>query len=107
MYSRVGTVIALLVGAFPFVALGYKLFEGQTTVTSGVVYAVIVLVLVVSLFIASRLNIVLSPSATTASGTRTPRRPAPPITWSWDGVDRQPEGDDQETDDWPTREHEA
>ena len=104
MYNRLGTTIALLMGAFPFLALGYKLFE--TSAFAGVVYAVIIVILVGAIMIAARTNIEL-PETAEATASAAPRPPAPPISWSWDGVDRQPDADDQETDDQQTQEHEA
>lgn len=87
MYSKPGTTIALLMGAFPFLALGFKLFEASAF--SGIIYALILLALVAGIAIASRIDIVL-PEPETADAARAARPPAPPIRWSWDGVDRQP-----------------
>jgi hypothetical protein len=97
MYSKLGTIVALLLGAFPFFALGYKVFEDS--LKAGVVYGAIVLLLAISLFIASRIDISLAATPDTAPAGPAPREPAPPITWSWDGVDRQPEGQDITTED--------
>jgi hypothetical protein len=76
-------------GAFPFIALGWKLLE-DSAIGIGV-YAAIVLILVVGTLIGPRLN--LSAAAADASPERPPREPAPPIEWNWDGVNRQPDGD--------------
>ncbi len=103
MYSRPGTIIALLMGAFPFLALGYKLFEDSTF--GGVIYAVIILILIVGIAIAVRAQIVLPEPAAAGSELRAARQPAPPITWSWDGVDRQPEGTEAEADDSSAQAH--
>lgn len=98
--NRLWTVIAVLAGAFPFVALGFKLFE--TSTFTGLVYSLIVLILVGSAAIAVRANITLPTSEAVASPTRAPRPPAPPIEWSWDGVNRQPEGEAVQDDDQGT-----
>ena len=89
--NRLWTIVAILACMFPFVALGYKIFENSAT--SGVIYTIMALIFFGSLLIASRASITLSPSEAVASPERAPRPPAPPITWSWDGVDRQPEGE--------------
>jgi hypothetical protein len=103
MYSRPGTIIALLMGAFPFLALGYKIFEDSTF--GGVIYAVILLILVLGITIAVRAQIVLPEPAAAGSDVRAARQPAPPITWSWDGVDRQPESADADSGDSPAQAH--
>jgi hypothetical protein len=103
MYSRPGTIIALLMGAFPFLALGYKLFEDSAF--GGVIYALIILILVVGIMIAVRAQIVLPEAAAAGSETRAARQPSAPITWSWDGVDRQPEGAEAEADDSQAQTH--
>jgi len=97
MYSRPGTIVALLMGAFPFLALGYKLFEDSAF--GGVIYAVIILILLLGIAFAVRAQIVLPEPAAAGSDTRAARQPAAPITWSWDGVDRQPEGTEAESGD--------
>jgi hypothetical protein len=87
MYSRLGTIVAVLMGTFPFFALGYKIFEVSTTAI--VVYAAILVILVAGLAIAPRLNLI--ETAADASDERAPRPQAAPIEWSWDGVNRGPE----------------
>ena len=87
MYSRLGTIVAILMGIFPFFALGYKIFEVSTTAI--VVYAAILIILAAGLAIAPRLNLV--EAGVDAPGERAPRAPAAPIEWSWDGVNREPE----------------
>jgi hypothetical protein len=85
--NRLITFLALLAAAFPFAALGYKLFQVESTTTA------IVFVLVVAGFIAVALVGPRAglPAEATDDGTgHAPRPPAPPVTWSWDGVDRQP-----------------
>jgi hypothetical protein len=84
MYSKLGTVVAVLMGAFPFAALGYKMAEDSTIAI--VIYGVIVLILLGGVLIGPRLNL----AEADAAGERAPRQPAPPIEWSWDGVNRQP-----------------
>ena len=86
MYSKLGTVVAILIGAFPFVALGYTM--AGDSATGIVVYGVIVLILLAGVLIGPRLKLV---EADVEAGERAPRQPAPPIEWSWDGVNRQPE----------------
>jgi hypothetical protein len=74
-------------GAFPFFALGWKLLEDSVVGIS--VYGAIVLILLVGALLGPRLN--LAASGADASTGRPPREPAPPIEWSWDGVNRQPD----------------
>jgi hypothetical protein len=89
MYSKLGTLVALLMAAFPFLALGWKMFENSTVGIA--VYGAIVLILLVGVLIGPRLNLA---EAGAAAGERAAGEPAPPIEWSWDGVNRQP--DDKE-----------
>jgi hypothetical protein len=89
MYSKLGTVVAILMGAFPFVALGYSMAEDSAT--GIIVYAAIVLILLAGVLIGPRLKLA---EADIEAGESAPRQPAPPIEWSWDGVNRQP--DDKE-----------
>jgi hypothetical protein len=91
MYSKLGTIVAILMGAFPFFALGWKVTENSTVAIA--VYGGIVLILLVGLFLGQRLN--LAEAGADGAATRAPREPAPPIEWSWDGVNRQP-GEDKE-----------
>jgi hypothetical protein len=90
MYSKLGTAVAILMGAFPFVALGYTMAEDSAT--GVIVYAAIVLILLAGVLIGPRLKLA---DADIEAGERAPRQPAPPIEWSWDGVNRQP-GEDKE-----------
>jgi hypothetical protein len=85
MYSKLGTVVAILMGAFPFAALGYMMAEDSTI---GIItYGVIVLILLAGVLIGPRLNLA---EADADAGSAAPRQAAPPIEWSWDGVNRQP-----------------
>jgi hypothetical protein len=92
MKNSFWTLVAVLAGAFPFLALGYKLFENSST--AGIVYSAIVLVLFVSAFIAARINITLPEAVEAAAGRQAIGRSAQPIRWSWDGLDRQPEDEE-------------
>ena len=87
MYSKLGTVVAILMGAFPFVALGFMMAEDS--LTGIITYAVIVLILLAGVLIGPRLNLAAA-EAEADTGSTAPRQPAPPIEWSWDGVNRQP-----------------
>jgi hypothetical protein len=91
MYSKLGTAVAILVAIFPLFALGWKLLEDS--VVGVAVYGAILLILLVGLFFGPRLN--LATVDAEPAEQRPPREPAPPIEWSWDGVNRQP-GDDKE-----------
>jgi hypothetical protein len=86
MYSKLGTVVAILMGAFPFVALGYTV--AGDSMTGIVVYAAMVLILLAGVLIGPRLKLA---EADMEAGERAAREPAPPIEWSWDGVNRQPD----------------
>jgi hypothetical protein len=89
MYSKLGTTVAILMGAFPFIALGYTI-AGVSAIAI-VVYAVVLVILLGGLLLAPRLNLAEA-SADTAG--RSPRAPAPPIEWNWEGVNRQPGDED-------------
>jgi hypothetical protein len=84
MYSKLGTIVAILMGAFPFIALGFTLAE--VSATAVIVYGAIVLILLAGVLIGPRLNL----AEADAAAERAPRQPAPPVEWSWDGVNRQP-----------------
>ena len=58
--------------------------EGSFTL---IVVAALFVVFFATLFIATRIT--LDPET-----ARAPRPPAPPIAWSWDGVNRQPDADE-------------
>ena len=91
MYSKLGTVIAIIAAIFPFAAVIGSLAQSESALTATVV-TVIVAVFFATLVIASRITI--EPELETAA---VPRAPAAPIEWSWDGINRQPdaaEGDE-------------
>jgi len=92
MYSKLGTAVAILMAVFPLFALGWRLLEDS--VVGIAVYGAILLILLVGLFFGSRLNLATADAEPTRQGP--PREPAPPIEWSWDGVNRQPGEDDKE-----------
>jgi len=85
MYSKLGTAVAVLMAAFPFLALGYKMAEDSTVGIT--VYVVILVILLTSLLIGPRLNLA---AADVEVSEHPAREPAPPIEWTWDGVNRQP-----------------
>jgi len=96
VYSKLGTVIAIIAAIFPFAAVIASLAQSESAFTT-IVVTVIVAVFFVTLVIASRITI--EPELETAA---VPRAPAAPIEWSWDGINRQPdaaegEGDGAET----------
>jgi hypothetical protein len=95
MYNRFGTFIAVLMAAFPFLALGYKIFQLEPGATAAT-YAAIVLTLLAGIFMARRLGFDATPVADESHDTAAVRTPAAPIAWSWDGVNRQPAADEPE-----------
>ena len=84
MYSKLGTVIAVVAVIFPFAAVIASLARSESAFTAIVVIA-IVAVFFLTLVIASRITV--EPELETAA---VPRAPAAPIEWSWDGINRQP-----------------
>jgi hypothetical protein len=84
MYSKLGTAAAIVMAAFPFLALGYKMTENSTVGIT--VYAVILALLLVGLLIGPRLNLV---EASAETGEQPAHESTPPIEWNWDGVNRQ------------------
>ena len=95
MYSKLGTVIAIIAAIFPFVAVIGSLARSESALTA-IVVTVIVAVFFATLVVASRITI--EPELETVASA--PRTPAAPIEWSWDGINRQPdaaEGDGAET----------
>src|SRR5258706_3385350 len=85
MYSKLGTAVAIVMAAFPFLALGYKMAEDSTVGIT--VYAVILVMLLAGLLIGPRLNL----AAASAEASEHPaRQPAPPLGWELDGGHRQP-----------------
>jgi hypothetical protein len=96
VYSKLGTVVAIVVAIFPFAAVIASLAQSESAFTSIVVTA-IVAVFFLTLVIALRITV--EPELETAAA---PRVPATPIEWSWDGINRQPgegegEGDEAES----------
>ena len=94
MYSKLGTVIAIVAAIFPFAAVIASLAKSESAFTS-IVVTMIIAVFFLTLVIASRITI--EPELETAAA---PRAPAAPIEWSWDGINRQPdavEGDGAES----------
>jgi hypothetical protein len=92
VYSKLGTVIAIIAAIFPFAAVIASLAQSESAFTA-IVVTVIVAVFFVTLVIASRITI--EPELETAASA--PRAPAAPIEWSWDGINREPgaaEGDE-------------
>jgi hypothetical protein len=85
MYSKLGTVVAVVMAAFPFLALGYTMADDSTVGVA--VYAVIVVILLVGLLLAPRVNLA---ALDVEPSERPAREPAPPVEWNWDGVNRQP-----------------
>jgi hypothetical protein len=91
VYNKLGTVVAVVLAIFPFAAVLAKLAATETSVTIIVVAAIFAILFAV-LLIATRITLEPDPEVAKA-----PRQPAPPITWSWDGVNREPGADDEET----------
>ncbi len=95
MYSKLGTVIAIVAAIFPFAAVIASLAKSESALTS-IIVTVIIAVFFLTLVIATRITV--EPELETAA---VPRVPAAPIEWSWDGINRQPgagdEGDRAET----------
>jgi hypothetical protein len=89
VYSKLGTVVAIVMAIFPFAAVLAKLAETESAVTVIVVAAICVILFAV-LVIATRITLEPEPEVAKA-----PRPPAPPITWSWDGVNREPDSEDE------------
>jgi hypothetical protein len=95
VYSKLGTVIAIIAAIFPFAAVIASLAQSESAFTA-IVVTVMVAVFFVTLVIASRITI--EPEMETAASA--PRAPAAPIEWSWDGINREPgaaEGDEAES----------
>ncbi len=89
MYSKLGTVFAVALAIFPFSVVLAKLAETESTITI-IVVATIFFIFFATLFIATRITLDPEPGVAAA-----PRAPAPPIAWSWDGVNRQPGAEDE------------
>jgi hypothetical protein len=92
VYSKLGTVVAVVAAIFPFAAVIASLAKSESAFTS-IVVTLIVAVFFVTLVIASRITIEPEPETAAA-----PRAPAAPIEWSWDGINRQPGAGEDEGD---------
>jgi hypothetical protein len=84
VYSKLGTVIAIIAAIFPFAVVIASLAQSESAFTA-IVVSVIVAVFFATLVIASRITV--EPEPETAA---VPRAPAAPIEWNWDGINRQP-----------------
>ena len=85
MYSKLGTVNAIIAAIFPFAVVIASLAQSESAFTA-IVVTLITAVFFVTLLIASRITV--EPERETAA---VPRAPNAPIEWSWDGMNRQPE----------------
>jgi hypothetical protein len=95
VYSKLGTVIAIVAAIFPFAVVIASLAKSESAFTA-IVVTVIVAVFFATLAIASRITV--EPELEAAASA--PRMPAAPIEWNWDGINRQPdaaEGGEAET----------
>jgi hypothetical protein len=88
VYSKFGTIIAVAIAIFPFALVLAKLAETEGTLTVVIVAAIFV-IFFATVLLATRVTLEPEPELAEAL-----RAPAPPIAWSWDGVNRQPEGGD-------------
>ena len=87
--NKLWGVLAVVAAIFPFAVVGVKLMESESWITAIVFWAMIV-VLFGAALLASRITIERTPEPEAA-----PRPPAPPIEWSWDGVNRSPDEDNK------------
>jgi hypothetical protein len=85
VYSKLGTVIAIVAAIFPFAAVIASLAQSESAFTA-IVATAIIAVFFLTLVIASRITV--EPELETAAAA--PREPATPIEWNWDGINRQP-----------------
>jgi hypothetical protein len=93
MYSKIGWVIAVAMAIFPFAAVVGSLSGSEGVVTTLVVAALCAIFFLV-VFIASRITVAPEPEV-----ARIAREPAPPVAWSWDGVNRQPDASEESKQD--------
>ncbi|HEU5099600.1 MAG TPA: hypothetical protein VFU22_11305 [Roseiflexaceae bacterium] len=84
MYSKLGTVIAIIAAIFPFAVVIASLAQTESAITA-IVVAAISAVFFLTILIASRITV--EPDLETAA---VPHEPAKPIEWNWDGINRQP-----------------
>jgi hypothetical protein len=89
LVNKLWGVLALVAALFPFAVVGAKLTESESWITAVVFWAIVAVLFGVGL-LASRITI-----ERTLETEAVPRPPAPPIEWSWDGVNRSP-GEDTE-----------
>ena len=85
--NKLWGVLAVVAAIFPFAVVGAKLIESESWITALVFWAIVAVLFGVAL-LASRITIERTPEFEAA-----PRPPAPPIEWSWDGVNRSPDED--------------
>jgi len=88
VYSKLGTLVAIIMAIFPFAAVLAKLAETESAVAV-ILVAAICAILFAVLLIATRITLEPEPEVVKA-----PHQPTPPVTWSWDGVNREPDSDD-------------
>jgi len=93
VYSKLGTVIAVVVAIFPFAVVIASITRSESAFTA-IIVTLIVAVFFVTLVIGSRITI--TPELETAASA--PRIPAAPIEWSWDGINRQPDAGDEQAE---------
>jgi hypothetical protein len=93
VYSKLGTIIVIVIAIFPFAAVLANLATSESAITA-IVVAAIMAVFFLVILIASRITI--EPETELAAAA--PRQPAPPIEWSWDGTNRQPDQDSNDDD---------
>ena len=98
MYSKLGTVIAIIAAIFPFAVVIASLAQSESALTA-IVVTLIVAVFFATLVIASRITV--EPELETAASA--PRAPAAPIEWNWDGINRQPGAAEGERDEAKTQ----
>jgi hypothetical protein len=100
VYSKLGTVIAVALAIFPFAAVVGKLAGSEPGTTTLVVTAICALFFV-ALLIASRTTATAAPEPEPEpqAAARPARKPAPPVAWSWDGVNRQPDAEEESKQD--------
>ena len=99
MYSKLGTVIAIVAAIFPFAVVIASLAKSESAFTA-IVVTVIVAIFFATLAVASRITVEPEPETAAA-----PRAPAAPIEWNWDGINRQPGAEAGEGEGTETKAH--
>jgi hypothetical protein len=94
VYSKLGWAIAVVMAIFPFITLLVKLAQTESIATTLIVAAICAIFFAVVL-IASRVTVAPEPEG--SAGTL--REPQPPVAWSWDGVNRQPDAGEEQRQD--------